>query len=156
MKKIGREIIAVILVLVLIISCDNEKSISEEEMKAIVENCNAKLGECFKLGDADKLAEMYAPSAKLSPNGYNFVFGRDSIKKFWTEDFKTSKVVEMITDVKTIDGDREVIYETGISSSKILFEDSLYHVTVKYINVWRKQPEGKYLLDVDFWNSTKR
>jgi len=140
----------------MVCSCGNsELSLSKEEMKGIVESRNAQLAECFKSSDAERLSLMYSDSAKLSPNGSNFVYGRDSIKAFWAEDFKSSKVIEMNTDVITIDGNIEVIYETGLASSKIMYKDSLYNVTVKYINVWRKQPNGSYLLDIDFWNKPK-
>ena len=138
-------------------SCTSpEKRFSKAEMRAIVEERNAKLGECFKSGDAEMLASMYTDSAKLCPNGFDFVLGRDSIKAFWAEDFKTSKVVDMETTVFTIDGNIDVIYETGKSSSKIFYNDSLHHFKVKYINIWRRQTNGEYLLDVDFWNSIGR
>ncbi len=134
-------------------SCSNsELKLSKEAMKDIVESRNAQLADCFKSSDAERLALMYSDSAKLSPNGAKFVFGRDSIKAFWAEDFKSSKVIEMNTEVITIDGNIDIIYETGLASSKIIYKDSLYNVTVKYINVWRKQPNGSYLLDIDFWN----
>jgi len=148
-----------LLIMVLLIgsySCNkSDLSISKEEMKRVVESRNEQLGECFKSGDAERLSLMYSDSAKLSPNGYSFIFGRDSIKSFWAEDFKTSKVIEMNTKVLTIDGNLEVIYETGLTTSKIMYNDSLYSPTVKYINVWRRQPNGEYLLDVDFWNKSK-
>lgn len=133
----------------------SEVKLSKEDMKDIVDSRNAQLGECFKSGDVERLALMYTDSAKLSPNGSDFVHGRSKIKAFWAEDFKSSKVIEMNTKVLTIDGDNEVIYETGLATSKIIYNDSLYKVTVKYINVWRKQPNGKYLLDIDFWNKAK-
>jgi ketosteroid isomerase-like protein len=137
-------------------SCNERKTLSKEEMKKIVESRNTQLGECFKKSDIDKLAAMYSESAKLSPDVSNFVHGRDSIKAFWAESFKSSKTIEMNTDVYTIDGNEEIIYETGKATSKILYNDSLYNVTVKYINVWQKQPDGNYLLDIDFWNRNKR
>ena len=141
------------LTVFMVCSCSNsELKLSKEAMKDIVDSRNAQLADCFKSGDAERLALMYSDSAKLSPNGENFVNGRNSIKAFWAEDFKTSKVIEMNTEVITIDGNTEVIYETGLASSKIIYKDSLYNVTVKYINVWRKQPNGSYLLDIDFWN----
>jgi ketosteroid isomerase-like protein len=143
-------LIAMVSVLT-IFACKNQ-NISKDEMLKIVANQNEKLEACFKEGNAEKLAQMYADSAKLCPNGYGFVIGRDRIKAFWAEDFKTSKVLEMKTDVQTIDGNIDVIYETGKTTSKILIEDSLYVPTVKYINVWRKQPNGSYKLDIDFWN----
>jgi ketosteroid isomerase-like protein len=71
------------------------------------------------------------------------------------DDFKSSKTLKMETNVLTIEGDENLIYETGITSSQILYNDSVYHPWVKYINVWCKQPNGDYKLDVDFWNKDK-
>lgn len=143
--------------LLLSVSCNRDPLTSSKvRMKAIVEKQNALLGDCFVNGNADKLAEMYADSAKLSPNGYRFITGRDSIKAFWLEDFKSSKVLKMETLVSTVDGDDNLIYETGYANSEILYNDSVYHAHVKYINVWRKQPNGDYKLDVDFWNKDEQ
>jgi len=134
-------------------SCkDHSATLSKAEMKAIVERQNEMLGSCFTEGDAEKLAEMYTDSAKLSPNGSSFITGRDSIKDFWLDDFKSSKVLKMNTHVLTIDGNKDLIYETGKAYSQILYNDSIYNAKVKYINVWRRQPDGNYKLDVDFWN----
>lgn len=147
---------ATILIAMVSSSCHKmEVGLSKESMKDIVESRNTQLEQCFKSGNAERLAMMYTDSAKLSPNGSDFVYGRDSIKVFWTEDFKTSKVIEMNTTVLTIDGNSEILYETGITKLKIIYKDSLYSTSVKYINVWRKQHDGKYLLDVDFWNKPK-
>lgn len=137
----------------LFVSCkQNSKTLSKAELRAIVEKQNAVLENCFKDGNANQLADMYADSAKLSPNGDHFIKGRDSIRVFWTKDFKSSKVLKMETNVLTVDGDENFIYETGIAVSEILYNDSVYRPRVKYINVWCKQPDGKYKLDVDFWN----
>jgi ketosteroid isomerase-like protein len=156
MKTKNLALMLMITMAIGIISCKNSNTnLSKRSMMDIVEARNAQLAECFKSGDAEKVALMYSDSAKLSPNGFKFVYGRDSIKAFWAEDFKTSRTIEMNTNVLTIDGDNEVIYETGLASSKIIYNDSTYNVTVKYINVWRKQPEGNYLLDIDFWNKAK-
>ncbi len=157
MKKKSIIIITLAALVISLISCQHtEKKLSKEEMRKIIESQNTLLGECFKSGDASKVAAMYTDSAKLCPNGYDFVHGRDSIKAFWAEDFKTSKTLEMKTDIFTVDGDAEVIYETGKANSKFLYKDSIYKVTVKYINVWRKQSDGSYLLDIDFWNKDKK
>ncbi len=153
MKKETNIIILLYAIIIIFFSCQpTSKKLSKEEMRKIVESRNTMLGDCFKSGDANKVAAMYCDSAKLCPDGSNFVHGRDSIKAFWAEDFKTSKTLEMKTNISTVDGDENVIYETGKASSKILYKDSVYHVTVKYINVWRKQADGNYLLDIDFWN----
>jgi ketosteroid isomerase-like protein len=126
--------------------------LSKADMKKIVDENNQLLKKYFQNQNIEKLANLYTDSAKLCPNGSGFVIGRDSIRAFWTEDFKTAKVLDMKTNTLTINGNSLVIYETGKTTSKIMYKDTLYTPTVKYINVWVKQPNGKYLLDVDFWN----
>jgi ketosteroid isomerase-like protein len=126
--------------------------LTKEEMMKIVDSNNLLLKECFEKQDIEKLANIYCESAKLSPNGGNFVVGRDSIKAFWADDFKTSKVLDMQTTTLTVDGNSDIIYETGKTTSKIIYMDSIYTPTVKFINVWVKQSDGKFHLDVDFWN----
>ncbi|MFZ6008881.1 MAG: YybH family protein [Bacteroidota bacterium] len=145
-------------VVLLLSACQqSHPSISKAEMKEILHRQNEKLGTCFKEGDAAKLAAMYADSAKLCPNGAGEVYiGRTAIEKFWSGAMASSKLLEMKTETLTIDGNEEVIYETGKTTSKVLYQDSVYESTVKFANVWKKQANGDYLLDVDIWNEIKR
>ena len=150
---IKRNLFLMIILMVLFCGCKpGHEKLAKNDMLKIVEANNLLIKEYFEKADIEKLALMYTDSAKLSPNGDNFVFGRDSIKAFWANDFKTSKVLEMTTTTLTVDGNNRVIYETGKATSRILYMDSVYTPTVKFINVWVKQDNGKYLLDVDFWN----
>jgi ketosteroid isomerase-like protein len=144
---------AILFPLLFVTACTNvNQSLSYSEMKTIVEKQNNTLANCFIDRDPERLAQMYTDSAKLSPNGSEFVNGREKIRAFWADDFKTSRVLKMETKVLTLDGNRDVIYETGKAFSDIIYQDSLYHAHVKYINVWRRQTDGSYKLDVDFWN----
>jgi len=52
-----------------------------------------------------------------------------------------------------VDGDINVIYETGKTTTKTLYKDSVYTSKVKFANVWKRQADGSYLLDVDIWNA---
>ena len=122
------------------------------KMREIVKNRNALLEDCFKTGNAEKLAALYTDSAKLSPDGGDFVIGRKKIKDFWKKDFKAAKLVGMKTEVLTTNGTEDLIYETGKTTTQTLYKDSVYTFKVKYINIWVKQPDGKYQLDIDFWN----
>ena len=143
-----------IFLFVFVLSCSNtpkETSLGKEERRAIVNKYNELLATYFRTGNAEKLASLYTDSAKLSPNGYDFVTGRKNIQAFWKKDFESSKLLEMSTEVFTTDGTDPYIYETGKTTTKTLYRDSIYKVTVKYINVWIKQPTGNYLLDIDFF-----
>ena len=149
-------IITLLLSIILISSCKSqtkEHKISKEGMEAIVKKQNALLTTYFKTGNAEKLASLYTDSAKLSPNAGDFVIGKENIKAFWKKDFESSQLLEMETKVFTTEGTEAIIYETGKTTTKTLYQDSVYKFTVKYINVWVKQPDGNYQLDVDFWNA---
>jgi ketosteroid isomerase-like protein len=122
-------------------------------MAEILHERNEKLGELFKAGDASKLALMYSDSAKLCPNGGELYIGRRAIRDFWEKGMAGAKLIEMNTETITIDGNGDVIYETGKTTSKTLYKDSMYVFRVKFANVWKKQPDGNFLLDVDIWNS---
>lgn len=152
--KMNILLLILLLSICYLIGCDSQlKKLTKVEMLEIVDSNNLLLKKYFENADLEKLAEMYTDSAKLCPNGYNFVYGRDSIKAFWKEDFENSKVLDMKTTTTSVEGNIEIIYETGKTTSKISYMDSIYTPTVKYINIWVKQKNGKYLLDVDFWNN---
>lgn len=122
-----------LLGLVAVCSCSDinaKKEIGKEKMSEIVRKQNELLGNYFKAGDAEKLASLYTDSAKLSPDGADFVMGRENIKAFWANDFKSSRLLEMATNVLTTNGTEDVIYETGKTITKTLYRDSTYIFTV--------------------------
>lgn len=127
--------------------------LTDKQMRAILHERNEKLGQLFKEGDATALSLMYTDSAKLCPDGADIYVGRDAIRKFWAEANAGSQLLEMATQTITVDGTADVIYETGKTVTKSLYKDSVYTFRVKFANVWRKQPNGEYLLDVDIWNN---
>ena len=138
-----------------LLSCQSQ-SLSQEEMMRTVNLGNDRLTYLFKKGDADSLALMYTSEAKLSLNGYDFSNGRNAIHQLWKEDMVNSKVLEMTTKTLTVDGNKEVIYETGKTLLKLTFKDSVFTTSIKYCNIWRWQPDGSYKLDVDFSNADKK
>ncbi len=149
------KILIAIVIIIGSASCQKQ-SLSKEEMTKIVKERNDRLAYLFIKGDADSLALMYTSEAKLSLNGYDFVNGRNSIHQLWKEDMINSKVLKMTTNTLTVDGNLDAIYETGKTQLKLTFKDSIFNTTVKYCNIWRKQADGFYLLDVDFSNADKK
>ena len=154
---INNKFFILLYVIPLLVSCNKSatQEISSIELRSIVKKQNSELESCFKEGNAEKVAGLYTDSAKLSPNGGDFVVGRSKIKDFWANDFKSSKLIDMSTEVLTVNGNKEIIYETGKTRTKFIYKDTIYTTSVKYINVWIKQKDGKYKLDIDFWNKDK-
>lgn len=137
-------------------SCKEEK-LSAGKMREILHERNEKLGAFFKEGDAEKLASMYTDSAKLCPNStYEIFVGKQAIKNFWNRSMKDSQLLDMQTETLTVDGSGDYIYETGRTKTRVKYQDSVYVTQVKFANVWKRQPDGSYLLDVDIWNAISK
>jgi len=143
------------IIVIGLVSCQTQ-TLSKEDMTNIVNERNERLRYLFIKGDADSLALMYTSEAKLSLNGYDFAKGRTTIHQLWKDDMVNSKVLEMTNQTLTIDGNSDVIYETGKTRLKLTFKDSVFNTTVKYCNIWRRQANGTYLLDVDFSNADRK
>jgi ketosteroid isomerase-like protein len=133
----------------------NDNSMGKADMQQIVHDRNERLGLYFKSGNIDSLVLMYADSAKLCPNGADIFIGRDAIKKFWSAALKDSKILDMQTETVTVDGNREVIYETGRATTTFRVGDSTQTFAVKFANVWKRESDGQYRIDVDIWNELK-
>jgi ketosteroid isomerase-like protein len=139
--------------------CFNEKKPPFKGDMATVKQklaeANEQLGIFFRQGNADSLAEMYTENGKLCPNGEDFVYGRENIRGYWKASLaEGDSILQMETENNTIDGYRDLVYETGKTYLKIKKrgKDSVYNSMVKFCNVWRLEPDGRYRLDVDIWN----
>jgi len=149
------KIYTAVIIFIGLVSCQNQ-TLSKEEMINIVNERNERLRYLFIKGDPDSLALMYTSEAKLSLNAYDFANGRNAILQLWKEDMVNSNTLEMTTNTLTVDGNMDVIYETGKTLLKLTFKDSVFNTTVKYCNIWRRQANDTYLLDVDFSNADKK
>jgi ketosteroid isomerase-like protein len=127
-------------------------------MKKIAEENNARLEKSFLAGNVDSLIQMYSPDARLCPNGDTFYVGRDAIYNFWKADMASSVTLAMHTNTMSVSGNTDVIYETGIThvESKSKSDTVITKSAVKFINVWKRQPDNSYKLAIDFWNSLGR
>ncbi len=143
------------LLSLVLLSCGRNDQISKEEMKRIVDNNNDILGRYFINGNADSLTSMYTKTAVVAPNGDDFYNGNDQILEMYKNDLPGYKILKMETKTLRIEGDRNVIYETGKTYLTINVDDSVYNTHVKYCNVWRLQKDGTYKLDIDIWNRDK-
>ena len=148
--------IVALSVAAVLVSCSAPtNTLTIEEMRELVRIHNDRLGHFFVKGDADSLGLLYGQEARLCLNGIDFVSGRNAITEFWKKDMRATKTNSMRTETLTVSGVKDVVYETGRTFLNITYADSTFDLTVKYCNVWRRQPDGKYLLDVDIANRDK-
>lgn len=106
-------------------------------------------------GDWPALASHYAEDAVLYPPGREPVRGRDAIEAFFAS---FPPVVDLVADVEEIDGSGDTAYLRG--SSVVTFategEGEAAKESLKFIEIHRKQPDGRWLMVADIWNDTPR
>ncbi|HEY9009159.1 YybH family protein [Ohtaekwangia sp.] len=149
-------LLSICVLLILALSSCERTTLSPTEMRVILHERNETLGKFFKEGDVEKLATMYTDSAKLCPNGaVDIYIGREAIKQFWKEAMEGSQLLDMKTETLSVNGNHDLIYETGKTTTHTKYQDSVYVSEVKFANVWKRQQDGSYRLDVDIWNAIK-
>lgn len=98
--------------------------------------------------NADSAAAWFAPDAIVLVNGAPPVKGREAIREFYDQFFQAMPIRDMTftTEEVTVSGD--IAIETGSSSLVVGGPGQATPVTVagKYLAVWKRQPDGRWLL----------
>lgn len=108
--------------------------------------------DAYNAGDVEAIVAGYADDAVLMPSGMPSLVGHDAIRKYFTDSIQTAKVAGLTESLGE--------YSSGVSgdlgwtagSSK---ETSASGATVwagKYVAIWKKSKDGKWLNIRDTWN----
>jgi uncharacterized protein (TIGR02246 family) len=98
--------------------------------------------------NAEAVAALYTEDGQLLPPGPAVVNGRSAIKDFWAADIAASNMSFAITaDTTGVGGDWA--YRSG--SWRAMGADGATAATGKYLEVWRRTPDG-WQLHRDIWN----
>lgn len=125
--------------------------LTREEMLRIVTANDEKFGVGFRTANATMIAELYTDNAKFCPPDDRAYQGKERIHEYWRQSLKFIK--DMSFTVHSVEGNDNIIYETGSTKTKISYNDSTYFTHEKYVNVWARQADGSFKLDVDIWNA---
>ena len=121
---------------------------SDAAFRRTVDRVNREFPQHARAGDATAAAAWFAPDAVVYVNGVPAVRGRDSIRVFYEQFFRAMPIRDMTfaTDEITVGGDLGV--ETGSSSLSLGGPGQATPATVagKYLAVWKRQPDGRWLL----------
>jgi ketosteroid isomerase-like protein len=107
--------------------------------------------EAFKARDWDTISELYAEDAVLLPANAPMLVGRDAIK----EDYAAlPPMTDQIVEQLEIDGQDDLAFVLGILSFSILIEgQGPVRVKGKYLEIWKKYPDGRWKIIRDIWNT---
>lgn len=102
-----------------------------------------------KSKNSEALSQIYVADGVLMAPGAPAVIGRADIKAFGDA---FPPVTEFSLTEETIDGNADVAYVRGSYSITLGVPGSPAE-DGKFVEVWRKQPDGTWKLAIDIWNS---
>jgi uncharacterized protein (TIGR02246 family) len=103
----------------------------------------------FNGGDAAGVAKIYAEDARLMPPNSSIVQGRDAIEAYLKE-FVTTQA-QLSFKLLTVHESADMCAAVGQYDMKI---PGAPNDSGKYIEVWRRQPDGTWLVADDIFNSS--
>lgn len=105
--------------------------------------------------DVDLLHSLYDDDAYYRPDDTSEDQNAAlSIRKYWQASMRVIKDLQLEMD--TLNGSRDMLYETGQGTAKIASEEGLSQtVKYQYVNVWKLQDDGSYKVAIDTFNDIK-
>lgn len=124
-------------------AADHEKRVAS--VRKHLEETEARLFDAAKHGDAAAMAALYAPDAVLLPEQEEPVRGRAAIlaSLSW---MKKASVKDWVATVEELDVHGDTANEIGTEVVTLSFGPKAVTTRLKYLDVWKEQPDGSWLL----------
>ena len=122
-------------------------------VRADIETVNREIGKAFSRGDAAAIAAFYTDDAVVMPPNSKMIKGRKAIEEFWKGAMGMG-VRSIQLDTLDVQSGTDLAYEIGNATMIIQPQGGKAATdTVKYVVVWKRQPDGSCKLAADIWNS---
>lgn len=121
--------------------------------EASIRSVSDEFSRSFVSGDWDAMMNLYTEDAILMPPGGPSVAGRTAIREFLAA---FPKVTEMSFDLNEVDGRSDLAYVRGSYRMTIEIPGAPGPVVDegKFIEIRRKQTDGRWLIAADIFNSS--
>lgn len=132
-------------------ACQANPSGLSPENRDIIDASSKEWVETYNKNDWNNLAALFAPDAVIMPPNGAAVRGRDAIAAWEAENEDGFRIA---FDIEAINGSRDTAYVIGRSCVFIPVGNGEYGVDVgKFLEVRKKQTDGKWLIKADIFNS---
>ena len=114
----------------------------------------ADFSQRYMRGDAQGMADLYTEGGVIFPSGRPMIRGRAAIAAYWTL-APNVKVLEHKTTADSVIVVGNTAYDYGtfraVNSRDGQAAPAGYG---KYVIVWQRQPNGRWLMHLDIWNGS--
>ena len=121
--------------------------------RADIEAVNKELSRAFASGDTAAIAALYTENATVLPPNGPMVRGRKAIEEFW-KGAMAMGVQSIQLNTIDVQSGTDLAYEIGNATMAMQPQGGKASTeTVKYVVVWKRQPDSSWKLAADIWNS---
>ena len=118
-----------------------------DALRREVEQLNREMSEAAEKGDLKKAASYYADDAEVRQGRNVVARGRAQLDRYFTsiQNLKSWKL-----EVFDVSGTRDVVYQAGRST--LVSGSPERTSTVEFLVVWKRQPDGKLRIHLDYYH----
>ena len=141
------------IMLALVAACEGGGEDAADEARAEIERLGRQWAEAANTGQVERLIEVYAPDAVILPPGGPTIEGSETIRELFRQEFERFDTrIAFTTQEIEIEGD--MAYRRGryLWRGTPRGSGQTIETTNKFLEVWRRQPDGTWRIAVDMWN----
>ncbi len=127
-------------------------SITSDEVERHIREVGTQWARQWNARALDQLMQSYAPDAVYMPPHHPAVHGRDAIREYLQGPIQHG-ARDLKYEVTFVKHSGDLAYDVGRYSMTVSHGGAERQDRGKYLVVWRRQPDGRWLIVADTWSS---
>ncbi len=142
----------VLIALTLVLFSCKPRATNVEEVRKAIQDAGDRQVSAFNAKDLATCVSFYAPDGAIMPQNGPAATSREQMETMFKQYFQVSHDLKVTT--KKVDASGDLAYRTG-EYTLVVEPPGMPAMTDsgKYVDVWKRQPDGKWLIVADIFNT---
>jgi uncharacterized protein (TIGR02246 family) len=155
MRIAGGRSFLIVVALALVAACKTEEGddAADTRARAEIDSLGRQWEEAANRGEVERIMEIYAPDAVILPPGGPVIEGSETIRELFRQEFERFDTkLAFTTQEIEVEGDMAFRRGRYVWRGTPRLSGQTVETTNKFLEVWRRQPDGSWKISVDMWN----
>lgn len=128
----------------------------DSRARAEIDSLGRQWEEAANTGQVERLMEVYAPDAVILPPGGPVIEGSETIRELFRQEFERFDTkLAFTTQEIEVEGDMAFRRGRYVWRGTPRMSGQTVETSNKFLEVWRRQPDGSWKIAVDMWNPSE-
>jgi uncharacterized protein (TIGR02246 family) len=144
-----------LIVVALVAACQAEEGddAADTRARAEIDSLGRQWEEAANRGEVERIMEIYAPDAVILPPGGPVIEGSQTIRELFRQEFERFDTkLAFTTQAIEVEGDMAFRRGRYVWRGTPRLSGQTVETTNKFLEVWRRHPDGSWKISVDMWN----